>query len=149
MNKSETDAAPNQISLATEPRKRGRKRGSKGVDGRIADNNIISPSHSQHNSQYSDNVSLLSLKNQIDSMRGTTKKVKTTKELLAELQNRKITGVEAGGSNYSSQTSSPHFPVGYSSQRTQQNPLVPSPSTCSGMSNVILMIILPHFVIYI
>lgn len=139
MNKTESEAPPNPINLATEPRRRGRKRGSKGVDGRIADSNIISPSHSQHNSQYSDNVSLLSLKNQIDSMRGTTKKVKTTKELLAELQNRKMIGVEVGGSNYSSQTSSPHFPTGYSSQRIHQNPLVPSPSTCSGMSNVILV----------
>lgn len=69
-------------------KKRGRKKGSKGVDSRLA--NSSNPSHSQQgNTQHYDPTSFISLKNQIDLIRGTTKKVKTTKELLAELQNRK------------------------------------------------------------
>lgn len=69
-------------------RKRGRKKGSKGVDSRLA-NASNSSQLQQGNAQYYDPNSFTSLKNQIDLIRGTTKKVKTTKELLAELQNRK------------------------------------------------------------
>lgn len=69
-------------------KKRGRKKGSKGVDSRLG-----SASNSSHSQQagapYYDSISFSSLKNKIDLIRGTTKKVKTTKELLAELQNRK------------------------------------------------------------
>lgn len=69
-------------------KKRGRKKGSKGVDSRLANASNSSQSQ-QGNAQYYDPISFTSLKNQIDLIRGTTKKVKTTKELLAELQNRK------------------------------------------------------------
>lgn len=118
-----------QAPVQNEPKKRGRKRGSKGVDSRLTDN-VFS---SQSNSVY-DSGSLLSLKTKIESIRGS-KKVKTTKELLADLQNRKsaISG-ESCGSNYGSKTSSP---VGYISQtQTAPKPLhiqsVPSPSLLSG-----------------
>lgn len=71
-------------------KKRGRKKGSKGVDSRLG-----SASNSSHSQQagapYYDSMSFSSLKNKIDLIRGTTKKVKTTKELLEELQNRKAT----------------------------------------------------------
>lgn len=101
-------------TVAPQPKKRGRKKGSKGVDGRLAANLA---QKMQSGSQY-DTLSLMSLKNQIDSMRGNAKKVKTTKELLAELQNRNTTGVGFDssnsnaigggiGSNFGSRTSSP------------------------------------------
>lgn len=71
-------------------KKRGRKKGSKGIDSRLG-----SASNSSHSQQtgapYYDSISFSSLKNKIDLIRGTTKKVKTTKELLAELQNKKAT----------------------------------------------------------
>lgn len=69
-------------------KKRGRKKGSKGADSRLTNAGNSSQSQ-QGNAQYYDPISFTSLKNQIDLIRGTTKKVKTTKELLAELQNRK------------------------------------------------------------
>lgn len=71
-------------------KKRGRKKGSKGVDSRLggASNSLKSQ---QAGAPYYDSISFSSLKNKIDLIRGTTKKVKTTKELLAELQNRKAT----------------------------------------------------------
>lgn len=116
-----TVAPPSPVPAPT-PKKRGRKKGSKGVDGRLAANLA---QKMQSGSQY-DSLSLMSLKNQIDSIRGNAKKVKTTKELLAELQNRNTTGtsgfdgsnsnVTGGGigSNFASRTSSPittaHFP---------------------------------------
>ncbi|XP_055313175.1 serine-rich adhesin for platelets-like isoform X2 [Sitodiplosis mosellana] len=89
------DAAKTSISnlgstseLQQTGKKRGRKKGSKGVDSRLG-----SASNSSHSQQtgapYYDSISFSSLKNKIDLIRGTTKKVKTTKELLAELQNRK------------------------------------------------------------
>lgn len=122
--------------MPTEPKRRGRKRGSKGVDGRIADNNALS---SQSNSvlHYDDSGSLLSLKTKIESIRGS-KKVKTTKELLADLQNRKSAiGFESCSSNYGSKTSSPTLSVGYTSQnlsgKSQHCLPVPSPSTFSGI----------------
>lgn len=108
-------------TVAPQPKKRGRKKGSKGVDGRLAANLV---QKMQSGSQY-DTLSLMSLKNQIDSMRGNAKKVKTTKELLAELQNRNTAGagfdssnsnaIGGGiGSNFGSRTSSPiatsHYP---------------------------------------
>lgn len=71
-------------------KKRGRKKGSKGVDSRLG--GASNPSQSQQaGAPYYDSISFSSLKNKIDLIRGTTKKVKTTKELLAELQNRKAT----------------------------------------------------------
>lgn len=82
-------------SSALEPqqtgKKRGRKKGSKGIDSRLG-----SASNSSHSQQtgapyYADSISFSSLKNKIDLIRGTSKKVKTTKELLAELQNKKST----------------------------------------------------------
>lgn len=69
-------------------KKRGRKKGSKGVDSRLGSASNSSQSQ-QAGAPYYDSISFSSLKNKIDSIRGTTKKVKTTKELLAELQNRK------------------------------------------------------------
>lgn len=71
-------------------KKRGRKKGSKGVDSRLGGGS--NSSHAQQSgAPYYDSISFSSLKNKIDLIRGTTKKVKTTKELLAELQNRKAT----------------------------------------------------------
>lgn len=69
-------------------KKRGRKKGSKGVDSRLGG---TSNSSQSQQAPYYDSISFSSLKNKIDLIRGTTKKVKTTKELLAELQNRKAT----------------------------------------------------------
>lgn len=122
---------------ATEPqqtaKKRGRKKGSKGVDSRLS--NAGNLSQSQQSSQYGDSISFQSLKNKIDLIRGASgKKIKTTHELLAELQSRKLSGVDANsligggiGSNYGSQTSSPVLP-----SIQQPNIFVPSPSSCSG-----------------
>lgn len=74
-------------------KKRGRKKGSKGVDSRLG-----SASNSSHSQQagapYYDSISFSSLKNKIDLIRGTTKKVKTTKELLAELQRKASVSAE-------------------------------------------------------
>lgn len=131
-------------------KKRGRKKGSKGVDGRLADSSASSQSAMPSNSQYYDTVSLMSLKNKIESMRGTTKKVKTTKELLAELQNRKIASVEGCSSNYGSQTSSPIFPNStiqqqQQAQRAHPNRVVPSPSTCSGDLTFSIYFVGHHF----
>lgn len=128
------------------PKKRGRKKGSKGVDGRLA--NLAQKM--QSGSQY-DTLSLMSLKNQIDSMRGNAKKVKTTKELLAELQNRNTSGATFDGSNsnaigggigsnFGSRTSSPIATSQYQLQQQQlhskshpmHNQFVVSPSSCSG-----------------
>lgn len=85
-------------------------------------------------SQNYDTESLLSLKNKIDSMRGATKKVKTTKELLAELQNRKI---PSGTEIHDTQPSSPistkgHNAASFETNLHHQTSLVPSPSTFSG-----------------
>lgn len=71
-------------------KKRGRKKGSKGVDSRLGGASNSSQSQ-QAGAPYYESFSFSSLKNKIDLIRGTTKKVKTTKELLAELQNRKAT----------------------------------------------------------
>lgn len=71
-------------------KKRGRKKGSKGVDSRLGGSSNSLQSQ-QAGAPYYDSISFSSLKNKIDLIRGTTKKVKTTKELLAELQNRKAT----------------------------------------------------------
>lgn len=121
----------------TQPKKRGRKKGSKGVDSRLASSSNMSQSN-QSGSQFGDSISFQSLKNKIDSIRGTTKKVKTTKELLAELQNRKMASTADAnsviggeiGSSYGSQTSSPVLPN--VQIHSQQNQFVPSPSSCSG-----------------
>lgn len=133
-------ALPN--TLLTEPKKRGRKRGSKGVDGRIADSNAFS-SHTNSVLHHDDTGSLLSLKTKIDSIRGS-KKVKTTKELLADLQSRKSTlGGESCGSNYGSKTSSPTLSVGYASQahsiqRASNIHSVPLPSILSGNESAVI-----------
>lgn len=68
-------------------KKRGRKKGSKGVDSRLG--GASNSSQNQSGAPYYESITFSSLKNKIDLIRGTTKKVKTTKELLAELQNRK------------------------------------------------------------
>lgn len=85
--------APNTISsnvseMQQTGKKRGRKKGSKGVDSRLGSASNSSQSQ-QSGVPYYDSISFSSLKNKIDLIRGTNKKVKTTKELLAELQNRK------------------------------------------------------------
>lgn len=85
---AQSNAASSVMDVQQTGKKRGRKKGSKGVDSRLG-----SASNSSHSQQagapYYDSISFSSLKNKIDLIRGTTKKVKTTKELLAELQNRK------------------------------------------------------------
>lgn len=87
-NNDNSSVSINLNETETVVKKRGRKKGSKGVDGRLANASNSSQSQ-QGNAQYYDPISFTSLKNQIDLIRGTTKKVKTTKELLADLQNRK------------------------------------------------------------
>lgn len=81
---------------ANEPKKRGRKKGSNGADRRLADA-ANSTSASGGNVFES---SLSGLKNKIDLMRtGGAKKVKSTQELIAGLQNRggKVEEIESGG----------------------------------------------------
>lgn len=78
----------NVLEVLPTGKKRGRKKGSKGVDSRLGSASNSSQSQ-QSGAPYYDSISFSSLKNKIDLIRGTTKKVKTTKELLAELQNRK------------------------------------------------------------
>lgn len=93
------------------PKRRGRKKGSTGVDRNMS---LAGPS----SGPYMGTVSLL--KTQMDLMR-SVKKVKTTKELLAELQNRKpLTGNGSG-----STTSSPMLELPAQS-------LVSPSSLCSG-----------------
>lgn len=71
--------------VADQPqKKRGRKKGSNGPDRRLT-----SGISEQLGLQQSEPVTLLGLKSKIDLMRGGQKKVKSTKELLADLQNRK------------------------------------------------------------
>lgn len=74
------------------PKKRGRKKGSTGVDRNMS---LAGPSSGQ---PIFGSVSVL--KSKMDSMR-SVKKVKTTKELLAELQNRKPTLTGNGSTNSS------------------------------------------------
>lgn len=82
-------ASGGALEIQPTVKKRGRKKGSKGVDSRLGASN--SSQSQQAGAPYYESISFSSLKNQIDQIRGTTKKVKTTKELLAELQNRKAT----------------------------------------------------------
>lgn len=78
------DAAAGSVQTG---KKRGRKKGSKGIDKRLG--GVSNAPQNQSGAPYYESISFSSLKNKIDLIRGTTKKVKTTKELLAELQNRK------------------------------------------------------------
>lgn len=92
---SETlDASRLESSKMPIPKKRGRKKGSTGVDRNMS---LAGPSSGQ---PIFGSVSVL--KSKMDSMR-SVKKVKTTKELLAELQNRKstLTGNGSGSTNSS------------------------------------------------
>lgn len=109
----------------------------------MLDNSIVSSSLLMSTtSQNYDTESLLSLKNKIDSMRGATKKVKTTKELLAELQNRKIpSGTEIHETH--TQPSSPASKKGFSAasfEVNHQTSLVPSPSTLSGKFSTLILL---------
>lgn len=87
---AQSNVATNALETQQTGKKRGRKKGSKGVDSRLGSASNSSQSQ-QTGAPYYDSISFSSLKNKIDLIRGTTKKVKTTKELLAELQNRKAT----------------------------------------------------------
>lgn len=92
---SETlDASRLESSKMPIPKKRGRKKGSTGVDRNMS---LAGPSSGQ---PIFGSVSVL--KSKMDLMR-SVKKVKTTKELLAELQNRKptLTGNGSGSTNSS------------------------------------------------
>lgn len=89
------DSSRLESSSMPTPKKRGRKKGSTGVDRNMS---LAGPSSSQ---PLFGSVSVL--KSKMDSMR-SVKKVKTTKELLAELQNRKPT---LTGNGSGSTTSSP------------------------------------------
>ncbi|XP_037043283.1 mediator of RNA polymerase II transcription subunit 26 [Bradysia coprophila] len=88
------DSSRLESSNMPTPKKRGRKKGSTGVDRNMS---LAGPSSSQ---PIFGSVSVL--KSKMDSMR-SVKKVKTTKELLAELQNRKppLTGNGSGSTNSS------------------------------------------------
>lgn len=70
-------------------KKRGRKKGSKGVDSRLG--SASNSSQSQQGAPFHDSFTLSSLKTKIESIRGTTKKVKTTAELLEDIRSRKAT----------------------------------------------------------
>lgn len=125
--------------VANQPKKRGRKKGSKGVDGRLANSGLTQSSYSHESSSF------ISLKNQLDSIRGSTKKVKTTHELYAEL--KKPNSVNAtdnigggNGSNFGSRTSSPMMAMARPSSNADldkvghtQNQFVTSPSSSSGI----------------
>lgn len=89
------DSSRLESSNMPTPKKRGRKKGSTGVDRNMS---LAGPSSNQ---PIFGSVSVL--KSKMDSMR-SVKKVKTTKELLAELQNRKPT---LTGNGSGSTTSSP------------------------------------------
>lgn len=80
------DGATVAAPLTVEPKKRGRKKGSNGADRRLAD---AANSTSAGGGNAAFESSLSGLKNKIDLMRtGGAKKVKSTQELIAGLQNR-------------------------------------------------------------
>lgn len=133
-----TANVPSEI-VANQPKKRGRKKGSKGVDGRLANSGLTQSSYSQHESS-----SFISLKNQLDSIRGSTKKVKTTHELYAELKKpnsvNALDSIGGGdGSNFGSRTSSPMMPRPTTNVdldkiilTNTRHQFAPSPSSSSG-----------------
>ena len=132
----------------SEPKKRGRKKGSTGADRRLADTNYGVPG-----SQNYETVQLLGLKSKMDSIRGSTKKVKTTKELLAELQNRKS---ESGGGLMTSlsRTSSPTLLQSAAAPSSSSLNVIkddaPSPMSASGKlfeSFIMLIIYSFHFML--
>lgn len=143
---------PNE-PIVNQPKKRGRKKGSKGVDGRLANSGLSQSSYSQHESS-----SFISLKNQLDSIRGGTKKVKTTHELYAELKkpNGASTTDSIGGgdgSNFGSRTSSPMMSRPSSNTDLEkvslltQSQFVPSPSSSSGTNCLqIYSFIFSHYI---
>lgn len=63
-------------------KKRGRKKGSKGIDTQLGGK---SSSHNQSGTQYFDSLSLSTLKDKMESIRSSSKKVKTITELVADL----------------------------------------------------------------
>lgn len=85
---------PSAATTIHSPKKRGRKKGSNSTDRRLL-TTVTTPvggtsSNLTAAHPFATSSSLLGLKNQIDSMRGVGhSKVKTTKELLADLQSRK------------------------------------------------------------
>ncbi|KAJ6641243.1 Mediator of RNA polymerase II transcription subunit 26, partial [Pseudolycoriella hygida] len=88
------DVSPLDSSNTPIPKKRGRKKGSTGVDRNMS---LAGPSTGTPMFE-----SVAVLKSKMDLMR-SVKKVKTTRELLAELQNRKstLTGNGSGSTNSS------------------------------------------------
>lgn len=64
-------------------KKRGRKKGSKGIDTQLGGRS--SSSHNQSGTQYFDSLSLSTLKDKMESIRSSSKKVKTITELVADL----------------------------------------------------------------
>lgn len=64
-------------------KKRGRKKGSKGIDTQLGGKSASS--NQQSGTQYFDSMSLSTLKDKMESIRGSSKKVKTINELVADL----------------------------------------------------------------
>lgn len=98
-----------------QPKKRGRKKGSKGVDSVIA------------------KETSLSSQMLISSLTTGGKKVKTTKELYAEMQNRKLHSasniVGPGSVDMSTQSTSINWPL----QQQQKTSTLQRVSSCSGL----------------
>lgn len=81
-------AVPVEAAPVTEPqpavsKKRGRKKGSKGIDTQLGGKSLAS--NQQSGTQYFDSMSLSTLKDKMESIRGASKKVKTINELVAHL----------------------------------------------------------------
>lgn len=128
LRKKSSSASPPPAAAAPVPKKRGRKKGSGGADRRMA--NLA---HTGPGSQMYETVTLLGLKSKMDSMRYSSKKVKTTKELLADLQNKSGLSMQSADSSLTAATGEPLANNSSSSPTlTNYSQPIPSPLTVSG-----------------
>lgn len=79
------DSGANSPKISDAIKKRGRKKGSKGADFLISNMGYFGPGSAVY-----ETASYLGIKSKIASFSGSQKKVKTTKELLADIQNKKV-----------------------------------------------------------
>lgn len=88
-NGSNSEKTPTKMPTGGERselvKKRGRKKGSKGADFLMSNMGYFGPGSAVY-----ETASYLGIKSKIASFSGSQKKVKTTKELLADIQNKKI-----------------------------------------------------------
>lgn len=80
---TDTTIANEQPQPPATGKKRGRKKGSKGIDTQLGSKS--SSSQQQSGTQYFDSLSLSTLKDKMESIRSSSKKVKTINELVADL----------------------------------------------------------------